>query len=137
MPHVTSCGVILFRRQPELSFLLMRHANRWDLPKGHIEPGETEQQCALREFAEETGLEAADIQLQADFQWETSYPIRHKRTQEIVQKRLIVYLAWLTRDRPITVSEHQGYEWIRWQPPHRIQKETIDGVLEGVEGFWE
>ena len=28
----------------------------WSLPKGHIEPGETAEQTAVREVAEETGI---------------------------------------------------------------------------------
>ncbi len=28
----------------------------WSLPKGHLEPGETEQEAAVREVAEETGI---------------------------------------------------------------------------------
>jgi 8-oxo-dGTP pyrophosphatase MutT (NUDIX family) len=28
----------------------------WSLPKGHVEPGETEQQAAVREVQEETGI---------------------------------------------------------------------------------
>ena len=28
----------------------------WSFPKGKVEPGETDQECALREVAEETGL---------------------------------------------------------------------------------
>lgn len=39
---------------------LMIHRNgRWDLPKGHREPGETVETCAVREVREETGVEAA------------------------------------------------------------------------------
>ncbi len=33
-------------------------AGKWSLPGGHIEPGETAQAAALRELAEETGIEA-------------------------------------------------------------------------------
>jgi 8-oxo-dGTP pyrophosphatase MutT (NUDIX family) len=29
---------------------------RWSLPKGHVEPGETAEQAAVREVAEETGI---------------------------------------------------------------------------------
>ena len=55
-----SCGVIPFRRvgqEPE--FLLLLQTNRcWSFPKGHMDPGETEIQTALRELFEETALRA-------------------------------------------------------------------------------
>lgn len=38
--------------------LLIELRGRWDLPKGHIEAGESEREAALREVAEETGVEA-------------------------------------------------------------------------------
>ncbi|MCM1301769.1 MAG: NUDIX domain-containing protein [Alistipes senegalensis] len=38
---------------------LMIHRNgRWDLPKGHVEEGESCEDCAAREIAEETGVRA-------------------------------------------------------------------------------
>lgn len=40
----------------EGSMLLIRRNNRWDLPKGKVEPGETLLQAALREVEEETGI---------------------------------------------------------------------------------
>jgi 8-oxo-dGTP pyrophosphatase MutT (NUDIX family) len=51
-----SCGFLILRGQPVDSFLLMKHPRRWDLPKGHLDEGETELQCALRELQEETGI---------------------------------------------------------------------------------
>ena len=36
--------------------LLIRRNDRWDLPKGRVEPGETLLQAALRETLEETGI---------------------------------------------------------------------------------
>ncbi|MGL4880559.1 MAG: NUDIX domain-containing protein, partial [Waterburya sp.] len=50
MEKVKSCGIICFTRTQQPSFLLMKRSHRYDLPKGHIEPGETELQCALREL---------------------------------------------------------------------------------------
>ena len=38
--------------------LMIELRNRWDLPKGHIEAGESEREAALREVCEETGVEA-------------------------------------------------------------------------------
>ena len=34
---------------------------RWDLPKGHVDEGETDAECAVREVGEETGVEDAKI----------------------------------------------------------------------------
>ena len=62
MRKVKSCGVLVLSAD-ERSFLLMRHRNRWDLPKGHIEPDESELDCALRELREETGISADQIEL--------------------------------------------------------------------------
>jgi ADP-ribose pyrophosphatase len=58
MRQVKSCGVLLFRRQPEMAFLLLRQHHRYDLPKGHQEKGESDLDCALRELEEETGYSA-------------------------------------------------------------------------------
>jgi ADP-ribose pyrophosphatase YjhB (NUDIX family) len=53
----TSAGGVVFRRAGETLFLLIRDPyENWGLPKGHIEQGETPQQAAVRETAEETGL---------------------------------------------------------------------------------
>jgi len=36
--------------------LMMLRRGKWDLPKGHLDAGETLEQCAVREVGEETGL---------------------------------------------------------------------------------
>ena len=50
---------VVFRRnqQGEVEFLLYQDAlDRWTIPKGHIEQGDTAQATARREIGEETGL---------------------------------------------------------------------------------
>ena len=38
-------------------FVMVRHRGRaWEMPGGRLEPGETHEQAALREFSEETGM---------------------------------------------------------------------------------
>lgn len=46
-------GVVLHRGQ--LLLIEARRTGRWQLPKGHLEPGESAQEAAVREVREETG----------------------------------------------------------------------------------
>jgi 8-oxo-dGTP pyrophosphatase MutT (NUDIX family) len=52
---VRAAGVLLFR---DGRVLLIHRPSRddWSFPKGKHEPGETDEQCALRELEEEVGL---------------------------------------------------------------------------------
>ena len=64
-----SAGILLFRRRdgalevllahPGGPFWARRDAGAWTIPKGLIEPGETAEAAARREFLEELGTEAA------------------------------------------------------------------------------
>ena len=130
-----SCGFLIVRGQPIREFLLMRHADRWDLPKGHVDLGETELECALRELHEETGITADDIEPIDGFRFTHRYQVRGKRDNELRDKTLIVFLARLMRDVPIEPTEHGGFQWFAWNPPHQIQARTIDPLLAELEHF--
>jgi 8-oxo-dGTP pyrophosphatase MutT (NUDIX family) len=41
--------------------LLIFRRGKWDLPKGKLDPGETIEQCAVREVEEETGLKNIEL----------------------------------------------------------------------------
>ena len=56
---VKAAGGIVYNANNEL--LMIYRNNKWDLPKGKIEKGETPKQCALREVEEETGVEKLKI----------------------------------------------------------------------------
>ena len=142
MPDVKSCGVLVFDGRLEPSFLLMRHADRWDLPKGHVDPGETELECALRELVEETGIERGDVDIDTEFRFVHEYRIIKDRGKPVDKlKQLIIFLGRLKnaeRERPeILLTEHLGYEWFPWAPPHRIQETTIDPLLASVADFFQ
>lgn len=53
---VRAAGGVVTNDKGELLMINLR--NRWDLPKGHIEAGESSDSAALREVIEETGIEA-------------------------------------------------------------------------------
>jgi len=135
MPEVKSCGFLIIRGNPTREFLLMRHDDRWDLPKGHVDDDESEMQCALRELDEETGITADDIEIVPSFRFTLQYPVYDKRRGGQCDKTLVVFLARLKHDVNITATEHVGYEWLPWKPPHKIQPRTIDPLLAAVEKF--
>jgi 8-oxo-dGTP pyrophosphatase MutT (NUDIX family) len=136
MSELKACGVLVTRGEPIAEFLLMRHPTRWDLPKGHLDPPETEIECALRELREETGISADDILLDPGFRFTHRYQVRSHRTGgEPWPKTLVVFLGRLMRDVPLTLTEHEGHQWLPWRPPHRIQAQTIDPLLAELEQY--
>lgn len=129
-------GVLIVTRQEPRQFLLLRHTTRWDLPKGHAEAGETPRQAAVRETEEETGLSADDVELDPEFEFVIEYPVQYPGQPHPVLKRAHYFIGWIAGVRQIHCTEHEGWRWFDWTPPHRIQEETIDPLLDRVEYFW-
>lgn len=138
-PILTSCGFLIVRNAPDVELLLMEHQDRLDLPKGHIDKGETRMQCALRELEEETGIRSTEIQPDPGFEFITQYYVHADWIgPEKVLKELQIYLAWLVDPRQkIRVTEHQGFRWVRWTKGMNLQKETLDPLLSRLDRYWE
>jgi predicted NUDIX family NTP pyrophosphohydrolase len=74
-----SAGIALYRRRPEGVQVLLGHmggpiwgprdTHAWSIPKGLLDPGETPEQAARREFTEELGVPVppGDLVLLGDF----------------------------------------------------------------------
>jgi len=58
VPVTAAGGIVVDSRE---RCLMIRRNDRWDLPKGHREEGETLEECALRETEEETGIRAEEL----------------------------------------------------------------------------
>jgi 8-oxo-dGTP pyrophosphatase MutT (NUDIX family) len=134
-PEVFSSGYLVFRLGRPIQFLLMKHVNRWDLPKGHVDLGETSEQAALRELREETGIKSGDVWTDPSFVFRHQYMVSEAKRPRL--KELTIYLAWLKKNRSITPTEHPDYSWLDWSPPHRIQSKTIDALLAEVAKYFE
>ncbi|MFK8111562.1 MAG: bis(5'-nucleosyl)-tetraphosphatase [Rubripirellula sp.] len=114
-------------------FLLMRHRDRWDLPKGHCEEGEDFLEAALRETEEETGIDTQSITVEPDFSYELTYMVKYKRwNNRVLEKQVRYYLGYLTEKPKLDLTEHESAQWFAWAPPHSIQVQTIDPLLEAV-----
>ena len=114
-------------------FLLMRHPDRWDLPKGHCEPGEAFIDAALRETEEETGISRDLISLDTEFYFDLIYPVKYKKTaDQVFQKQVRYFLGHLKSKPNLKLTEHESAEWFAWNPPHTIQPQTIDPLLASL-----
>lgn len=58
-----SAGGVVLNNKQEVA-LVLNGPGYWGLPKGHIDPGESPLQAAIREIAEETGL--VDLELKGE-----------------------------------------------------------------------
>ncbi len=132
-PELFSSGYLVFRLGRPIQFLLMQHANRWDLPKGHLDPGETVAQAAVRELWEETGIKPNELWTDPNFLYRQQYTVNESKKAKL--KELTIYLGWLRTDREIQPTEHIGYCWIDWSPPHLVQTQTIDPLLVEVSRY--
>jgi 8-oxo-dGTP pyrophosphatase MutT (NUDIX family) len=106
-----TAGGIVFRRTSagEVEFLLIQdHKDRWTIPKGHIEEGETAQQAAKREIGEEAGLMDT-----AMLGWLGKIHFRYRRIDKLVLISQQVYLMKVNTDG----EEIQKEDWmngIKW-----------------------
>lgn len=84
-----SCGGVVFTRENgEIRYVVIQSlGGEWGFPKGHMEPGESETQTALREIYEEVGLRCRILE---GFRAENEYPLPGKPG---VRKKVIYFLA--------------------------------------------
>ena len=102
-----SCGVLPFRMENgKQEFLLVYEAfsKCWSIPKGHIEWGETDEETALRELMEETGLTAKlDINRKASIE----YPI-----SSYARKEVAFYLGEVAGTPKVREGEIERFKWV-------------------------
>ena len=86
-----TAGGIVFRRGKEnqVEILMIQDAkDRWTIPKGHIEEGESAKQAAEREIREETGLKDMRV-----MNWLGKIHFRYRRQNSLVLMTTQIYLV--------------------------------------------
>jgi len=105
-----SCGTVLFtKRDGEVYYLLIKSTNMSGrssvgFPKGHVEPGESEMETALRETWEETSIRAEII---PGFRRETEYRIHGGRL-----KRVVYFAASYEGEAPARNGNFELFEYL-------------------------
>lgn len=105
-----SAGVVPYRDAPAgRLYLLLDYGRHWDFPKGHLEAGETEEQAALRELGEETGILSCD--LDPRYRKQVTYFFRAKGRP--IRKTVTFFLGRTAPDAAVTLShEHVAFEFL-------------------------
>ena len=117
-----TAGGIVWRRNTagKIEILLIQDIkDRWTIPKGHIEEGETAQQTARREIGEEAGLFNLEIQ-----GWLGKIHFRYRRVDKLVLMTTQIYLVKAQGDTN-KIKKEDIMNDIRWFDFH--------DALEAVE----
>jgi ADP-ribose pyrophosphatase YjhB (NUDIX family) len=136
----TTSGGIVFRHNPvnnELEILLVQDArDRWTIPKGHVEEGESTQDTARREIREETGLQ--DITM---LNWLGKTNFKYRRESSLVLMVTHVYIAYANNPDEKLVAEEwmNGIRWfsvataqekIAYEQIHKLMKVGVQKMIK-------
>ena len=125
MEYEKSCGAVVFRKyHGNTELLLIKHTSggHWSFPKGHVEPGETEQQTAIREVMEETSIH---IDLCPGFREVVSYSPRRE-----VKKDVIYFLGRARNfDFVPQATEIAQIKWVEISLAHSFLSDDNDKQL--------
>ena len=125
-----TAGGIVFRRNEkgDVEILLIQDAkDRWTIPKGHIEEGETAQQTAQREIGEEAGLTDTDVH-----SWLVKIHFRYRRVEKLVLMTTQIYLVKALGDTN-AIKKEDWMNGIKWFSFHdaldAIEYEDISKLM--------
>ena len=109
-----SCGaIVIYKKDDRCKILLVRNHNgrNYSFPKGHVELGETEEETAIREVREETGL---DITIIPTFREVADYCPFGK-----IRKRVVFFMAQTMSDKVhIQQEEIDSFIWVDLEEAH-------------------
>lgn len=124
-------GGIVFRftkDKKDIEILLIQDSKeRWTIPKGHIEPGETAKVTARREIEEETGLVNISV-----LTWLGKIHFKYRRLDKLVLMTTQVYLVQALDDHEALTPEKwmKGIKWFSFtEALEAIEYEDIEKLM--------
>ena len=110
----TAAGGFVWNEKNEL-LMIFREAH-WDLAKGHLDEGETIEECAMREVAEETGVSNLEIETTIGI----SRHIYEYNGRMVLKSTHWFQMKSMANEKLIPQTE-EGIEKVEWVPQSKIE----------------
>ena len=106
------------------------HAQKYSIPGGHLEVGETFEEAAIREIKEETNLDIEDPQVIA-----ITNNLETYRQENVHYISIILLVKEFSGELKI-MEPDSCEEWL-WVDPHNLPEPHFDASQRGVECYLE
>ncbi len=108
--------------------LFMFRRGKWDLPKGKLDPGETLEECALREVEEETGVGQLELK---KFLLQTLH--EYEELGKVIEKKTHWYFMTTTSHQKLIPQTEEDITELRWIAPADfdiVLRNTYPAIVE-------
>jgi ADP-ribose pyrophosphatase YjhB (NUDIX family) len=112
---ITAAGGLVQNEEKEI--LLIFRKGRWDLPKGKLDKGETEEDCAIREITEETGVK----NLKVTGTLPTTYHTYHEGARFML-KESHWFRMQAKGEQQLKPQAEEDIKEVKWVPQKEIKK---------------
>ncbi len=123
---------MVFRRTPQgVRYLVLRAFKNWDFPKGLVETGEEQLDCAKREVEEETGLTGLDFPFGDEFRETMPYAGRKVARYYLAETEQVEIELPLSPElgRP----EHHEYRWVSQHEAEELLPPRLAIILDWAQ----
>ena len=129
---IEAAGGMVLNTEGDL--LMMMRKEKWDMPKGKLDDGESIEECATREVMEETGLTGLKVVRKLQTTYHT-YPFRGKTALKPSHWFLMEYLG---NETPTPQIEEEITEicWVNKIKAKKLITNAFPSIREMVEKYY-
>ncbi|MEM7382595.1 MAG: NUDIX hydrolase, partial [Bacteroidota bacterium] len=128
IPLEVAAGGVVTNKKGKVLFIFRN--NKWDLPKGKLDKGESLEECAVREVEEETGVKGLKIE---NF-LKTTYHI-FKKNGAFHLKEVHWYAMRTSYSGELVGQKSEGIQKVKWKGPKKIQK-ALENSYTNIKGLF-
>ncbi len=131
--NIEAAGGIVQNENKELLFIFRRE--KWDLPKGKLEKGESIEACAAREIEEETAVGNLSLKRKVG----ETYHIYNEKGKDILKTSHWFYFTTTNATNTIAQSEEDITEvkWVKTQAIKEPMANTYNNIKEIMSIFFD